>query len=186
MGRHKQKGKFPQRPPKPPKHMQTIPPANLFRTTGRWGWIALSLVVTLLALYEAWPRLSVDEGVSLDPKNPYSSLFAVANEGYIPATNFNALCEMSFSDNLGDTFENFRTPFPHFAERLGHADRSTLPCFRSVGLQGGAAFTTVGDLKVTVWYSVWPLPNNLLARHQQFHFKAIAGPDGQMHWTYVN
>jgi len=186
MGRRRRKGKSAQQSPKPPERIQTTPSANLFRATGRWGWFVLSLVVALLALYEAIPQLSVDEGVSLDAKNPYSSLFSVANEGYIPATNLNALCEMSFTDNHGNNFGYVGTSSPHFADRLDHAGRSTLPCFKSVGLKGQVALTTVGDLKVTVEYSVWPLPNELLARHQQFHFKAIAGPDGQTHWTYVN
>jgi hypothetical protein len=150
------------------------------------AWSLVGIVVTVIALYQAIPRLSVSEGSSLDSKNPYSSLFTVANEGYLAATNLDAVCQMSFSDNHGNSFGSFVTPYPKFAESLHHADKVTLPCFRSLEIGGGEEFSKVGDLNVAVRYYVWPFKLDRLFKYQRFHFRATPGPDGQMHWTYVS
>jgi hypothetical protein len=175
---------------KEPQKRQFVPPLFRWLSFLRMvpGWIrgtvvAIGLVVTLL---QGYPWLSVEEGARLDDKNPYATLFSVANEGYFPVTDLNADCHMSPSaDNHGNTFAVDFAP-ESFAGFLSHSQKATLPCFRTIALEGSGALSVTGDLTVTVTYSLYPFSLRILRRHQQFHFRAVSGRDGRKYWTYIN
>lgn len=151
----------------------------------KWVWVALVVLATVITLLEGYPWLSVEEGARLDERNPYSTLFSVTNEGYIPATDFDSDCSLSFTDNERSNF-NTTVVNHHFAQRLNHAGKATLPCFRSVLLGQYASFTRVGDLTETVTYSLYPFSFKFLRKRQVFRFSAVSGQDGKMHWIFVN
>jgi hypothetical protein len=194
MAKRKGQRKQQQKPPKP----QETTKADL-STTPRWGiprralwvfgktWLLLSLIAVLVGLYQAWPSLSVEEGARVDERNPYSTLFSVANEGYLPVTDLDVICHANFSVGRGTAQDN-DFAWNQFAKILRHSEKSTIPCFKIVGFgpNGSPPFSTVGDLTATVSYSPWPLKIRWMRRTQEFHFKAFQGPDGHFVWTYVN
>src|SRR5437879_2758645 len=98
MGRKKSKNKKQKRPERPqqsrPPQPQLLP--SLWRRIPGWikGVVVLAtLVVTML---EGVTSLSVDENGLLVPRNPYSTLFSVTNNGYVTVTDLDALCHANF------------------------------------------------------------------------------------------
>ena len=167
----------------------THPPHSLWRWRSIPGWIwgtlvFLTLVITIL---EGVPWLSVDEGTYLDSYNPFSNLFSVTNGGYVPVSNIDAICSPSITFPSGGAISRTSVIFPHFAEYLAHSDRATLPCFMAIAFEhpSGGEITSA-DLAISITYSLYPLPWNILRRHQTFRFKAVKGPTGQLIWTFLN
>jgi hypothetical protein len=48
---------------------------------------------------QAAPSLGLQKDESLNPNNPYKTMFAVVNHGYVPATNIEVDCNFSFDSN---------------------------------------------------------------------------------------
>ena len=185
MGQGRRKKPPLQKRAKSPMPNQPTPSSSWLRTLFGKAWFLVTVMAVLIALWQAWPRLSVFLGDSLDPKNPYSTLFLVSNEGYVPIADLNSECKMTFIDNRRNTIhETVRDS--KFAKYLAHSDKSTLPCFKSLTLGQNASLVEVGDLTVTVTYSVYPLSFEYLRREKNFHFSAVRGPDGIFHWTLLN
>jgi hypothetical protein len=176
-----------------------------------WGSVVfLTLVITLL---EGVPWLSVEENELLDPRNPYSALFYVANDGYAPISDLDVDCIVNFesasqhivvrgsptieyshfADYLSHSGGSPTIEYSHFADYLSHSERATLPCFHAVVLNtpSTGAFKVNGDiskatLSVIVYYSYYPLSWKPFRRHQVFHFQAIPDSTGSLHWTFSN
>jgi hypothetical protein len=153
---------------------------------GVWTFIAvLALVVTLL---EGYPWLSIEENANLDERNPYSTMFLIANEGYVPATDVTVDCKVSsLATDVGSTAQNLRLT-ARVASFMTHSQRRTLPCFQMIGLDNSVSFAEVGDLTMTVTYSLFPFSPVFsgLRRNQVFHFKSISSHDGRIHWEFVD
>src|SRR5690348_13377828 len=132
MGKRRgRKPKYHPRPPEPP--VPPPPPKKSFwRLVPRWIWIWIVAFSVLITLAEAFPWLSVQNGRILDPRNPYSELFTLKNEGYVPVTDLTAICMMSFTDTHENGFSDTKVTYPNFAKYMPHAASATIPCFRSV------------------------------------------------------
>jgi hypothetical protein len=158
-----------------------------FRRIPGWTWALVAGLATVLSLLTGYPWLAIDEGGRLDERNPYSALFSVRNDGYLPVADLDADCQVSSARVGGLGFNNIHSSQEHFATFLSHSRKATLPCFRAFYLRGDAPpFSVAGDLTNRVTYALWPFSFHVLRRHQDFHFKATSSPDGQMYWTYVS
>jgi hypothetical protein len=152
-----------------------------------WGWLCVVVLATAITLLEGYPWLSVQEGERLDPSNPFSELLLVSNEGYVPLVHLDALCQLNL------TFENGQWMhtgpqggflFEDFSEYLGHGNRATIPCFRSLDT-GGRKIKPGATLTVRLSYAFPGLNLRFLRRSQSFRLKSVVGVDGLPHWTFM-
>jgi hypothetical protein len=146
-------------------------------------WTILGALAILGTLIEIYPWLSIEEDALLDPHNPFSELFVVTNEGYIPVTDLDALCTGNGSVSArGNTFANIRREDRRFADYLGKGGRVTAPCFR---LMHGISPDSGATLDIKITYAFYHLNLSLLRRSQTFYFKSIIGDDGAQHWQFL-
>lgn len=155
---------------------------SVWKRIPAWIWVALAFLSIVVAMLQAYPWLSIQETISLDPSNPYSELFLLVNEGYLPVTNLDADCGFSFEASPRINIQRNIAEFPNFARFVPHSGMVTLPCFRTV--TGTWQFTSA-QLNVTATYSYYGIPWQLFRRHQTFLFRAVKASDGSLHWTYV-
>jgi len=143
--------------------------------------VIFSILITLL---EGYPWLSIQEGILLDPHNPYSELFSISNGGYAPISDLSADCILDTEDSNGNIFGGDHVIVDHFADYLTHGSNVTIPCFRSLAIHGVSL--TRADLSVVITYSFYPITYQRLRRHQTFRFRAVKSSDGSLHWTFLN
>jgi hypothetical protein len=182
VGKRKNKRKKKRRLPLPlPASLPTPPlPRTGFQPTlralGRFlGWFiaALALVIGLL---QAYPWLSIQEGAMLNPANPYSELFTISNQGYIPLTDLDARCTINLATPHGSV-SNSGATYTNCAGYLSHGIPATIPCFRMIS---ATQIASGSRLDVTISYAFYHLAG--LRRHQTFHFQNIVGSDNIPHW----
>jgi hypothetical protein len=127
------------------------------------------------------------EGAMLNPSNPFSEMFLVSNEGYIPLAHLDALCSLnmhlvgmhsglSMPPDAGFMYEDFST-------YLAHGNKATIPCFHIVGIKHDAV-ANGATLDVTISYSFYGINLKFLRRSQVFHFKSVVGDDNSQHWIF--
>jgi hypothetical protein len=138
---------------------------------------------------QGYPWLSIQEQYLLDPTDPFSQMFAISNNGYIPLTNMDVQCAPHFVTSTYYIFDGFAVEYKDFCNYLGHAGTVTLPCFRipqmlvfpsNINKRPGAT------LEVVVKYSLYHLNLKFLRRSQTFHFKSVAAKDKSQHWEFLN
>lgn len=145
-------------------------------------WWLVGAVALFVTLVEAYPWLSIQEGVTLNPSNPYSELLEVSNQGYVPLSDLSATCRVGF--HLGRiSVSNARLHFPKFARYLGHGGSVTVPCFSTLNIPTTSEGATL-DLRIS--YGFYPLPASLFHRQQAFHFKSVMGKGGTEHWIQLS
>jgi hypothetical protein len=167
----------PTEPPGPSGFWQTF---HLPPNWRRWGWGLVLVLTTAITLLEGYPWLSVvGRSTPMYSATPFSTLFDVTNDGYLPATSLDAVCMPYFSQ-----VENFGREYRNFANRLLHSQRATLPCFHMIYLARG----TSGDFgfKIRVTYYVWPFTCKICRRSQTFAFKGMLDSGGGVQWMSVN
>jgi hypothetical protein len=164
---------------------------NASRRALRWILGALGALATLASIAALPPWLSVSEGAALSRQNPYSTLFNLTNEGYLPTTDLDADCVISFEKdpNLPSWVKNMEVSSDHFqfgqfARQLNHSGRATVPCFRALRMTGIPV--TKADLKMTIGYYVWPFRWPFCRKRQSFRFSGARAEDGEIYWTYLN
>jgi hypothetical protein len=144
-------------------------------------YVALGVLAILITLVEGYPWLSIQEGALLSPSNPYTELFTITNQGYVPLTDLGAVCVVNLEDphnhisNSGQTIRNF-------ARYLPHAGTATVPCFWAITAR---SVPSGARLDVVIWYAFYHLKFGPLLRKQTFHFQVITGEDGVQHWIYL-
>ncbi len=158
---------------------------QFWRKVRWWAWLGVIVLATAITLLEGYPWLSVSEGAALSTQNPFSTLFYVTNDGYLPVDNLNANCSASFDDGHGNHFNSIGSGYPQFAHRLNHSGRATIPCFRMIELKNIGPLTHV-SLSVTITYSAWPFSCHACRRHQVFLFSGVTADNGQTMWTFVS
>src|SRR5579863_3377175 len=104
----------------------------LARRVPRWVWGLIGLAALVITLLQGMPWLSVEENASLDPSNPYSALFYVVNDGYVPVSNLDANCAISYTAKSGGGLHSVVLAFDRFADYLSHSAKVTIPCFHSL------------------------------------------------------
>ncbi len=162
------------------------PRASYLRKLPGWAWGLLGAFAVVISVLQGWPWLAIDEGSSLDGKNPYTTLFRVRNDGYLPVSDLDAVCHVTpIKDNSQNVFDLTNSQL-QFATFLSHSQSVTLPCFNTITLQGYTRLSDAGDLVVTVKYSLYPLSFKFLRKHQDFRFRPIQSTDGHWNWLYLN
>jgi hypothetical protein len=149
------------------------------------GWIYGAILISsvLITLLEGYPWLSIQEGSLLDPQNPYSELFSIANGGYAPVSDLSADCIIDLkAGNI--VIGNSGARFDHFAHYLVHGGNTTIPCFRTIVIDGRPLSSA--DLTIRITYSFYPLTYRLLRRQQTFKFRAVKASDGSLRWTFLS
>ena len=170
MGRRHRKNQQPIKPPSLP------PPPSMWRRLPAAIWWSVGAFAIFATLLQAYPWLAIEQGSLLNPSNPYSELFVVSNQGYIPLAHVDAACVVNY-DSPNSHFRNSGTRFPNFAGYLSHGSSATVPCFMTLDTN---QVPTGARLDVMISYALYPLD---FRRHiQVFHFVNIIGIDGQPHW----
>jgi hypothetical protein len=86
---------------------QYLNPPNKIKLFGRFlnqSWIQLSLLFGFASfLFVIYPRISVEQGESLNPYKPFDTPFIIKNDGYLPLTNINYSINV---DNVEDIHHN--------------------------------------------------------------------------------
>lgn len=120
----------------PPATQTTTPLLPVWKRTSTWVVSLLCLLASIGTLFQIWPRLAIEESAYLDPANPYTELFTLENNGYIPATDITASAPSSNFDIPGHIHysNNFNGSVGRLASYLGHGDKVTLPTSMFVGM----------------------------------------------------
>jgi hypothetical protein len=172
----------------PVKRQSPQPSISLWRRTLRWVTGAGTFVGLVIAIFGAYPWLSLQEGGFLQPNNGLSEMWILENTGYIPITNLDASCGLnvhfSDSDTVRADLHDMTFTYLKFAEYLGHSRTVTIPCFQSTDIAGGLYLATGSNLDVAIRYSYYHLNFAALRRTQKFHFVSIVGPDRVQHWVH--
>jgi hypothetical protein len=186
-GKHKgkrKKGK--KRRPKPLQRLRWIL-RTAWTKIPTWVKAVVIPATLLITLFQAYPWLSIQKDVVLDPKNPYSQMFLLRNTGYIPITSLDANCIMAFTDNHGNTWDRVSVPSPRFAGYLAHDWQTTVPCFNAIDVRHNAIEISAGAfLNVHISYAFFYVNISPLRRSQEFHFKSVIAKDGTQHWTFLD
>src|SRR6185437_1808413 len=100
--------------------------------------VFLATTITLLGGY---PWLTLQENESLDPHNPYKTLFLISNEGYFPATNIDVNCEYDFfattrasNGKQGGASSEGNLLTVKIGGSLWHGQSTQLPCTRVLSM----------------------------------------------------
>jgi hypothetical protein len=183
MGKHKKKH-HKHKVKTTPRQIQQPPVApsqSLIRKVPKAVWWVIGALAVIVTLLEGYPWLSIQEGVLLNPSNPYSELFSISNAGYIPVTDLDASCVVNFQ-SPHSSMTNSGATFRGFAQYIGHGKTATIPCFMTVSawqVPSGARFD------VYISYAFYHLNFDRLRRHQVFQFQCILGNDGAPHWIFL-
>ena len=179
-------------PPAPPA---SIPFGRKIPPTVYAVLVSLGLLITLL---EGYPWLPLQEGGgTINPLNPYKTLFLLVNQGYAPITDIDVQCIPQFKTTDYVSFPGEITVQHPVAGTYWHNGQATLPCVGSVNYPdephppGGIllrpnSLITEASMQVKVIYSFLGLRFKQLRRSQTFKLRAIRVADGSFRWLISN
>jgi hypothetical protein len=154
------------------------------------GLSGLGSLAVLVTLLQAYPWLSIEDGQRLDSRNELSQMFMVVNDGYMPLTKLDAICDPHFkaTSSVGGSISISDSPaiFKGFAENLGHDGHVTIPCFRIFQMGSNYQMSEGTTLNVAITYAFWGLNYPYLRRSQVFQFRSVRGRDGTSQWQYLS
>jgi hypothetical protein len=162
----------------------------------RWVWTTIIVSVTVITLLEGYPWLDLQKDDSLDPNNPYRTMFLVVNQGYAPITHIEADCIFAFDTRSGLKFSDneFITSIVgvHW-----HGDKSTLPCIRVVEYSNEPHIPSDivqlppkehiqnANMRIKITYSMLGIDIPPFRRSQTFHVVALAAKDNSYRWEFA-
>jgi hypothetical protein len=172
-------------PPAPPSQPPSPDSILFWKKIPGWVYlcvVALSVVITLVSGY---PLFSCNGGERLDPSDPYSEMFTLTNEGYVPVTDPQVDCLYMMKIVKFGQSTIISIPFRIQLEStgsIGHGGKITAPCFAKVN---GLDPVPGSKLDVTVSYAFWHLNLHWLRRSQTFHFLSVGGSNNSLHWQFL-
>ena len=139
----------------------------------------VGLVAAYIGLVAFWPWLGIEQSGSLDPHNPYQTLFFITNEGFLPITDVNVTCILT-TTSIGQhvTVNGFPMTYTNQVPWLAYKHKFSLPCWAA--LSGIHTYDTA-FLTVSVDYKIVHLP---VHRPQIFHVQGAKARDGTWQWLY--
>jgi hypothetical protein len=170
-------------PPVPPISHKPLP---IWRKVPGWVYglvVSFSVAITVL---EGYPWLSIQENTLLDSADPYSQMFSISNQGYIPLTGIDVHCIPHYVTSAYVIFDEFDFAYFDSAEYLGHSETVTVPCFdmpQMVKVPGNKL--PGATLEIIVDYSLYHLKAQWLRRSQYFYFKSVQSADKSQHWQFL-
>jgi hypothetical protein len=182
-------------PPPLPLVVQEVMHKPLWKRIPRWVYLLLVLLTLAVTSLQGYPWLSIQRDDSLSSTNPFRTTFSIANEGYIPITDIDVDCTMSFSgENAAVRVFDNTLGFEGFARQLVHGDRITLPCFQAINEMSqtinGVDFDNPKNfqhcgLTISISYALVYVNFKRLRRSQNFNFATELADDHSLHWVYL-
>jgi len=166
---------------KPPSSVPIAGSTRFFKRIPRWVYACAAVFAIAVTLLQAYPWLSLQQSGFLDASNPYSEMFDLVNDGFIPIANLDAVCTNQDAQLGAVHYGNNSLMVTHFADYLWHDGRVTAPCFHLFEVTG-ARFKSGAKFKIEIIYAFWLFDYPRLRRSQSFYFESVAGPDGAHHW----
>jgi hypothetical protein len=157
-------------------------------------WLCVVFLATVITLLEGYPWINLQNGDTLNPANPYRTMFEAVNEGYAPLTDIQLLCTIDLTTDKDQILRD--NAVSHVVGTAWHGRRFTIPCTRAVGagnepaISGKTAYWVSGNIisaKMTVkfTYAVCGINIKHLRRSQSFHMVAEKSVDGSFHWSFT-
>jgi hypothetical protein len=177
------------------EHKESLPPlrrALLFSQRTLSGtkvvWGLVVWVLTVAAAYALFhPHVSVEPGLLLNPKNPYSTQFTVTNENAI--LNVHDLDCVCWPRRMvsGNGF-SVLSPMPlakvhHVIPVLNPNTSSTVDCPDIIGgIGAGSGEVIEAELEIDISYKqyLWPF-----IRNERYPFRAITDAQRSVHWIHI-
>jgi len=152
---------------------------------------AVGFLAAVLAIVQGYPRVDLQKDETLNPSNPYRSMFVAVNEGFAPMGKVGVDCLVNFTTSTGGGMKNTMVS-QDVPGSFWHSDKFTAPCtdivqlnsdlpYRSVAKMDGAV--TSADMTITINYD--PLWMNHLRRAQTFRLVTEKGSDGLLRWAFA-
>lgn len=165
----------------------TLPRTNRSKSQKRrisWEVILaiVSLGISLTSLIIFWPRLSIDQGEIIDPKNPFKTSFVIKNDGYVfcypvhYSLSFKKV-ELKGLSIIGVEMEGFDEDIP----RLCPNDSSTFSLRRTIDMP--ANFVQAAEIYIDLSYKPQWLPVRFSRIFSSSHrFKVTQKENGDYIW----
>jgi hypothetical protein len=150
-------------------------------------------LATAITLLEGYPWISLQKDESLNPANPYRTMFVAVNEGYVPLSSIEVSCISTFKTTTGAFDHNVAT-YP-IGATIWHEGRFTIPCthvLKSTNdpdsgpwITAGVDEVTEADMDVAISYSILGISMKPFRRSRSFHVKAEKSADSSWHWSFT-
>ena len=176
----------PQVPPATAVVQANAAPASSESLLGRGAkrlWGIFSAAVLLFGVFSTfYPWLSIEDGVFMNPRQPFEVVFPITNSGWLSATKLSGGCTENFrleSAEIHDSrSENNTIGVNRLASSLPHLHKAFLPCSSGIiGFDNAAVPGSTCDL--TIRYGLLGLPIHM---PQRFHLVLFRDADGHYHW----
>jgi hypothetical protein len=180
------------KPERKSKHVSQearVKPIPTWRKVPKWVYFLIVAFSVLITLLEGYPWLSIAGGERLNPSNPFSEIFNVTNEGYIPITEPHVDCEWHYKYQVQgwpeSTFYIAFSPQIPPISFIGHEARFSAPCYslkfaNNPAMEHPLSGSTM-DIKIS--YGFWPISLRWLRRSQTFHLETV-GEQDSLHWQF--
>jgi hypothetical protein len=183
-----------------PKRKPFLRPSGSHRAPTRkrvavWVSGLATFIGTVTALLTFFPRPTVTSADPVDPNNPFSVSFTVANNGLVPLTHVDAVLAFKHISYAGVVFRGYEPgkaddQFVRFSvdrwndHFLAMDDRftvSTAETFLDRAPPDGLGRLEDATIAIIVAYQAWPLPH-WLRREKEFRFRTFRQTNGQIYW----
>jgi hypothetical protein len=164
-------------------------------------------LATAITLLEGYPWLALQRDDSLDPHNPYKTMFLISNEGYFTATNIEVSCQYDFwatagVGHAGGKRGPFRSEGNLFTAAirgsLTHGQSTHLPCVHVLSMNDkpviSEPFSTFmipadaeferAEMTAVVRYSIFGIDFRKIRLQKTFRLTALRATDGSYRWDY--
>ncbi len=157
-------------------------PSHLVKSFVKGLFWVPGAAATLLAIYEARPKLSVMPGAVVEQADPFSTAFTVTNDSiFLPFVKVHTGCDGSVSLVAGHPV----TVTPKIEVRDGGFERvephKSFTTFCRVHFSESLSELNIPELKIKL-KTVYSLPVLPMRFSDEFSFTYIRGSDGQLHW----
>jgi hypothetical protein len=145
----------------------------------RYIWTVICISVTLLGLFEIWPKVSIEPYASTNYHEPFAQLLYIKNENLYPIYNVDPGCELhkvTSSYGVGISGISLYSR-KDVIERLGRNEKTTFNC--NIGTPSDPIVTTM-EINPVVQY-VLPFGIHWC---QTERFIGKKSDDGTYIWTY--
>lgn len=142
----------------------------ILKVAGRFFVHGITLLGAVALFFDFSPKISVSPYTSIDPLDPFSAPFIIANDGYMPLNAVSATCllkDVEFEDlKIANTeVADIRMDL---ATQMAPAEKLTVKCRFRENL-GIATVLKKADILIIIDYRPWLLPTT---GQRQFRFEA--------------
>jgi hypothetical protein len=177
--------KRPQKPPLKKRSIDPIPEPSR-SSLGKLGSFILSAIAVIGFVLLLWPRITVTPSDPVDPTNALSTLFTIANSGFIPLRKVSAALGLGEIQPVGkplDSDVGFDSPgglapVAWSNHSLDVDDSYTISPFDIIHAYGDRQ----AAIQIVVQYNLWLLPRTFTRR---FRFETRRQSNGKLYWYSI-